>query len=138
MTKKYNYFTEKEFYVHLSSSEIRNVEISPTLLAHRDELWARLNIIRQAIGIPITITSWYRDYAHNKREGGSPTSQHLDGSAVDIKCAQNLKLLAVITKLQTEGMDFGQIITYGNTSHIRFIHISLPTRSQLNQHLNYE
>lgn len=134
---KYNYFTEKEFYAHLSNQEIRNVVNSPTLMAHRDELWARLNIIRQNLGLPITITSWYRDQQHNKREGGSPTSQHLDGSAVDIKCNQNLKLLAVITRLQTEGMDFGQIITYGGTTHIRFIHISLPTRGALNQHLNY-
>lgn len=44
-----------------------------------------LQILRDELGLPIIIDSGYRTPEHNKKVGGSPTSQHLLGKAVDIK-----------------------------------------------------
>lgn len=46
---------------------------------------AKLQKLRQDLGVPITITSAYRCPAHNKMVGGSPNSQHLKGTATDIQ-----------------------------------------------------
>lgn len=130
---KLNYFTTAEFLAHDSEKEKQDYQKSPQMQGYLEELRARLNIARRKLGLPIIITSWYRDQEHNERTPGhSSTSQHLDGSAVDCKCSNNSKLLDVFKAMIDEGIDFGQIIVYGR-SNIRFIHISLPTRSSYNQ-----
>ena len=45
----------------------------------------RLQKLRDRLGKPIIITSGYRTPEHNKKVGGAPNSQHLHGTAVDIK-----------------------------------------------------
>jgi uncharacterized protein YcbK (DUF882 family) len=45
-----------------------------------------LNKLREAFGKAIIINSGYRCKIHNKNEGGSDTSSHLKGVAVDIRC----------------------------------------------------
>lgn len=134
--KQFNFFSAQEFYKNLSPKELADAKLIP-LSSMREELHARLNILRSMLGMPIVITSWYRDKEHNnKTPGSSPTSQHLDGTAVDIKCADNSKLLTVIRKSIDQGMDYGQIIQYGTGTNVRFVHISLPTRSALNQFIS--
>ena len=135
---KYNHFTDREFYQSLEEHEINDVIFSDTLRDNRDELRAILNTIRDALGQPIIITSWYRDAMHNKKAGGVQNSQHLDGSAVDISARNNALLLSTIQSLCKHGLlELGQVISYGRTS-IRFIHISLPTRGKVNQFLQYD
>jgi len=51
------------------------------------ELLDALRDIRQHFGAPVTITSGCRCPAHNKKVGGSPSSQHMLGRAADIKVA---------------------------------------------------
>lgn len=46
-------------------------------------LASALQRLRDELGIPINITSAYRDPIHNKLVGGSPNSWHLYGLAVD-------------------------------------------------------
>lgn len=53
-------------------------EINILLLA------AELDLIREAWGRPIGVTSWYRPYKINLAVGGVPDSQHIHGSAADI------------------------------------------------------
>lgn len=43
-----------------------------------------LDSVRSEFGYPITITSGYRDPAHNAMVGGATNSQHMHGIAVDI------------------------------------------------------
>lgn len=133
--RTFNFFSVQEFYKNLSPKELADAKLIP-LSTMREELHARLNILRNMLGMPIYITSWYRDREHNARTpNASLTSQHLDGTAIDIKCGDNDKLLTVIRKSIDQGMDYGQIIQYGTAGSIRFIHISLPTRKSLNQFL---
>lgn len=52
-------------------------EPSPDLLAACD-------IIREAVGVPIVISSGCRCKTHNKRVGGVPNSNHTHGTAADL------------------------------------------------------
>lgn len=48
------------------------------------ELAQNLQVLRDNVQTPIVINSGYRSPAHNKRVGGSPRSQHMQGRAADI------------------------------------------------------
>lgn len=49
------------------------------------QLIAALETLRAKVGAPIHVTSGFRCAAHNRAVGGSPSSQHLVGRAVDIR-----------------------------------------------------
>lgn len=49
-----------------------------------DNLVTVLHAIRNHFGVPVTINSGYRTYAHNKKQGGASKSQHMLGKAADI------------------------------------------------------
>ena len=75
---------------------INNIKISKDFLlsefqspdTHTVKLDPRLVKLNQAfrdrVGVPYTPNSAYRTPEHNKRVGGSPKSQHLEGKAIDI------------------------------------------------------
>jgi uncharacterized protein YcbK (DUF882 family) len=44
----------------------------------------RLQLLRDLLGIPLTVLSAYRSPRHNALVGGAPLSQHLDGAAFDL------------------------------------------------------
>lgn len=48
------------------------------------ELAQNLQVLRDNVQAPIVINSGYRSPQHNKRVGGSPRSQHMQGRAADI------------------------------------------------------
>ena len=75
-----------------------------------------LQPLRDMIG-PINITSGYRCSQLNTYVGGSNTSQHLAGQAVDFTCSDLNSALAFLKK-----KPFDQIIIYKT-----FIHVSLTT-----------
>ena len=70
-------FSLHEFQCNDGSHQVR---LHPHLLE-------RLQQLRTNLGRPIIITSGYRNPSHNQAVGGSPTSQHLLGTAADIKVA---------------------------------------------------
>ena len=74
-----------------------------------------LDKAREIAGVPFVINSGYRTYAHNKRVGGSPTSSHLKGFAVDI-AANNQNKSAILSAIIKAGF---KRIGIGKT----FIHV---------------
>ena len=89
-----------------------------------------LQPIRDEYGHSITINSAYRCSALNKAVGGSATSQHLTGEAVDISCSATSKaeLFRLIEKKIKDGkLKVGQLIwEYGSKAEPQWIHVSLP------------
>lgn len=78
------YFTEKELSRVTHPAEgVEDVKASsyysPLLLTMLDDL-------RRIAGVPVLLTSGYRCPEYNKKIGGSPTSSHLKGLAMDISC----------------------------------------------------
>lgn len=62
-----------------------------------------LQVLRNRLGLVIKIASGCRCAAHNKNEGGSATSSHLDGWAVDIvipNSAYAYKIMQAIFELR--------------------------------------
>lgn len=73
-----------------------------------------LQVIRDAFGKPLVISSGYRCPALNKAVGGSPTSSHVYGFAVDFKPEdmKDMRLLQVIAleALREKDVPFDQYI----------------------------
>ena len=81
-----------------------------------------LQPLRNAFGKPIRITSGYRSAEVNKAVGGSKTSQHTKGEAVDIVSNDNKQLFELIKN----DFDFDQLIwEYGTDEQPAWVHVSL-------------
>jgi len=83
-------------------------------------------------GVPMLITSGYRNAVHNAAVGGSDLSQHLSGSAVDfqpvgIGGGDRMRIWADDAVGSLPPQSFGQIILYPwSDGHV---HASLPNRA---------
>lgn len=85
----------------------------------------RLEYVRTLLGRPIIINSWYRNPELNKRVGGSETSQHTKGCAVDFISPKFGTPLAICQKIikYTDLINFDQLIYEHSWVHISFIPI---------------
>lgn len=86
-----------------------------------------LQPLREAIRIPLQISSGYRCPALNTRIGGATNSQHVTGNAADIQCFKigNEKLLKKIKELN---LPFDQMI---NEFNYAWVHVSFdPARNR--------
>lgn len=84
--------------------------------------------LRDDLGTAGEITSAYRTAAENTADGGSATSQHLDGQAIDLVFP--LSSVGAIAQAVLNDVAagtapaFGQVILYPSDGHV---HVSLPT-----------
>jgi uncharacterized protein YcbK (DUF882 family) len=65
---------------------LHNLERVPAdykVTANIIKLASRMDIIRELIGQPMIVQSWYRDPESNRRAGGVANSEHLYGGACD-------------------------------------------------------
>lgn len=60
------------------------------------ELVAKLEMIRDAVGFPLVITSGLRCESYNRKVGGAPQSAHKLGKAVDIRVAVSANRFALV------------------------------------------
>lgn len=65
----------------------------------------KLNHAREIAGVPFVLNSAFRCSAHNAEVGGSETSSHLAGLAVDIKCSDSRTRWIVIDALKQAGFN---------------------------------
>ena len=79
------------------------------------ELVKKLDKAREIANIPFRITSGYRCKHHNKLVGGSETSSHLKGLAVDIACNNSKDKYKIISALSQVG--FNRIGVANNFIH---------------------
>ena len=122
-----------------STAKTKRIDNTPTpeVKANLEKLCKEvLQPIRNKYGRAITITSGYRSPKLNAALGGVKTSQHMTGSAADIKCTATSKavLFNIIKEMIQNGeIKVGQLIwEYGTKKEPNWIHVSLPY-SKVNQ-----
>lgn len=60
------------------------------------KLYNQLSTLEKAIDIDFTVSSGFRNEEENKAVGGSPTSSHLKGLAVDISCHESIQRMKIV------------------------------------------
>lgn len=70
-----------------------------------DKLIGTLNNAQVIYGEPITISSGSRCPKHNAAVGGVPSSAHVTGEAVDIKCETSSRRFRLISALLSAGFN---------------------------------
>lgn len=82
-----------------------------------------IDLARSLAGVPFVINSGYRCETHNAKVGGSPTSSHMNGTAVDIKCLNSGDRFRILRGLIDAGFNR---IGISKT----FIHADMDTSKQ--------
>ena len=81
--------------------------------------------LREWVGGPIRINSFYRSPKLNKAIGGSYTSQHCKGQAMDIDDTSCHKTNAEMYAWIKENLDFDQMIwEFGDDDNPNWVHVS--------------
>lgn len=125
------YFTLTELIKSATATRLK-IDNTPTAEAKQnlvnlvDKI---LDPLREAYGKPIIVTSGYRCPKLNKAVGGSISSQHMTGMAVDIRTTSDLpednrKLYDLIIKLN---LPFDQLI---NEYNFDWVHVSYSPRNR--------
>jgi len=77
-----------------------------------------LQPLRDAVGVPVNVTSAYRSPAVNKAVGGAKTSQHVLGEAADIVVA-GMSPREVCEEIIRQYLPFDQLIQeFGRWTHV--------------------
>ena len=81
--------------------------------------------LREYVGGPIKINSFFRSPKLNKAIGGSTTSQHCKGQAMDVDDTFGYKTNADMYKFIKEHLNFDQMIwEFGDDDNPNWVHIS--------------
>ena len=81
--------------------------------------------LREYVGGPIKINSFFRSSKLNKAIGGSTTSQHCKGQAMDIDDTFGYKTNADMYKFIKEHLNFDQMIwEFGDDDNPNWVHVS--------------
>lgn len=124
-----------------SAAELASLSVP--VRANLQQLAKLLELVREAVGVPLVITSGYRDAAENEGVGGVKSSQHLQGAAADL-VPQGMTAAEAWSKYLAPAVGrgalgtFGQLIVYPvklpNGKGWGHIHVSTPAgSSSINQ-----
>jgi len=94
--------------------------------------------IRDYFGVPIHVSSGYRSAALNKKIGGSKTSQHMKGEAMDIDMdGTNTGVTNVqVFNFIRANLIFDQLIwEFGNSTSPDWVHVSYNTSGTNRRHV---
>ena len=117
------HFTLEEFTRSTTASRLKIDNRVPGELMPNIQLTAiKLELVRQALGKPIVITSGYRCPALNARVGGVSTSAHTKGLAVDFKSSFGTPK-EICQRLIDAGVQFDKLIQ----EHNQWVHIGFST-----------
>jgi len=98
-------------------------EMPKDVLLNIQKLANQLQVLRDALGVSITVNSGYRSPSHNSKIGGSKNSQHLLGKASDIT-ADGYTPAQVHAKIE-ELIKSGDMLQGGLGSYSTFTHYDI-------------
>ena len=114
-----------------SRLNISNTPDADTIVNMRTVAEKVFEPLREWVGEPIKINSFYRSPDLNKAIGGSKKSQHCKGQAIDIYdtycSATNAEMFTYIKN----NLDFDQLIwEFGNASNPDWVHVSYVSEEE--------
>lgn len=131
----------RHFSVHeFTKQPISSPDMPAGVRARLPAIAGLLQAIRDEIGgARIVVTDYWRSREENKNtHGAAANSQHLDGTAVDLKVLDGITPFAAYNAIK-EGRRAGRIPPIGEVIFYPFtdghIHITLPTRGDRDQFL---
>ena len=120
--------------IHSNTAKRKNIDNTPNetqveamkLLAEKV-----FEPLREWVGGPIKVNSFFRSEALNEAIGGSATSQHCKGQAIDIDDVYGRKSNAEMYNWIKENLDFDQMIwEFGTDMQPNWIHISYVSEEE--------
>lgn len=82
--------------------------------------------VREHFGIPLKVSSFFRCKKLNTAVGGSATSQHMTGEAIDIDADGSSITNAQVFDYIKNNLDFDQLIwEFGDKKNPAWVHVSL-------------
>lgn len=102
------HFTEEEFSCKCGACDKGFNDMVP-------ELIDKIQVARHLADTSFKINSAIRCEEHNKAIGGSPTSSHMTGHALDISCDSSRKRFHIVNGLLDAG--FTRVLLYPNFIH---------------------
>lgn len=85
--------------------------------------------VREIISKPLIVSSGYRCQELNKYLGGSKTSQHCLGEAIDIIC-KDLSIKNMYNKIKKSDLKYDQMIIECNSKGDEWLHISIGSKKE--------
>lgn len=111
-------------------SNVPNDAHKANLIASAKNLWQP---VRDILGVPMRVSSGYRSPQLNRAVGGSPTSAHSHGFAIDFTAPSfgNTRQIAkkLATELNARGIKFDQLILEFPDSTGSWIHLGYKSPS---------
>ena len=116
--------------VHSDTAKARGIDNSlpPYLMRNAKALAERLQLIRDALGVSITISSGYRCPELNKAVGGSKNSQHQLALAADIH-AKGYSAQELFNVISNSNFGFDQLILE-RVGGKEWVHISVQPKER--------
>ena len=114
--------------IHSNTAKRKNIDNTPNetqveamkLLAEKV-----FEPLREWVGGPIKVNSFFRSEALNESIGGSATSQHCKGQAIDIDDVYGRKSNAEMYNWIKDNLDFDQMIwEFGTDMQPNWVHVS--------------
>lgn len=121
---------------HFTAGELRadRPEATAGIVDNLKRVADYLEVIREALGSPLRVTSGFRPPDYNASVGGSRTSSHMDGLAADFVPINGALLYSSYSKLKAANLPpFDQLIYYPIQGHI---HIGLGSRMRREVRIN--
>jgi len=115
------------------TARMRGIENKPPLrlMKNLTHLARRLDAVQALLHHPLAISSGFRSPVLNSEVGGSRTSHHTQGFAVDFTCKKFGSPFQVCRRIACSTMPFDQLIyEFGNRPDGGWIHISFARRAR--------
>ena len=120
--------------VHSNTAKRKGIENTP----NENQIAAMMTIaemifqpLRSYVGGPIKITSFFRSPELNQAIGGSKSSQHCKGQAMDLDDVYGYKTNAEMFDYIRENLDFDQLIwEFGDDNNPNWIHVSYVDKQE--------